>query len=41
LRKPSSARIDKTREAVRAMAWIEFAHALEAGIAATGMRSPA
>jgi restriction system protein len=31
LRKPSSARIDKTREAVRAMAWIEFAHALEAG----------
>ena len=31
LRKPSSARIDKTREAVRAMAWIDFASALEAG----------
>jgi restriction system protein len=30
-RKPSSARIDKTREAVRAMAWIDFARALEAG----------
>ena len=31
LRRPSSARIDKTREAVRAMAWIDFASALEAG----------
>ena len=31
LHKPSSTRIDKTREAVRAMAWIDFAQALEAG----------
>ena len=31
MRRPSSGRIDKTREAVRAMTWVDFASALEAG----------
>jgi restriction system protein len=31
LQKPSSSRVDKTREAVRAMSWLDFAGALEAG----------